>query len=249
MKKKYNIVFFANSEKSFITIKSVIKSNTYKKIYIFTQKEDEWEPKYINKLKLLCSKKIKLFTLINFSFLEFEKKINKERIDFIIAVGWRKILEDKIVKYSLIKSLVMHDSLLPKNRGFAPLNWAIIKGEKKTGVSLISMDKLVDSGDIYLQDSINIKNSYDIKLVHEKILRIYSLLILKFIKKPHFYLNNPIKQKNSIATFNPKRKPKDGLINWNDKFRKINNLVRALKKPWPGAYFIENDKTLPGVWE
>ena len=91
------------------------------------------------------------------------KKINKERIDFIIAVGWKKILEEKIVKYSLIKSLVLHDSLLPKNRGFAPLNWAIIKGEKKTGVSLISMDKPVNSGDIYLQDSINIKNSYDIK--------------------------------------------------------------------------------------
>ena len=115
---------------------------------------------------------------------------------------------------------------MPKNRGFAPLNWAIIKGEKKTGVSLISMDKPVDSGDIYLQDSINIKNSYDIKLLHEKILRIYSLLISKFIKNPHFYLNNPTKQKNSIATFNP-RKPKDGLINWNDKFIKINNLVRA----------------------
>ena len=78
MKKKYNIVF-ANSEKSIITIKSLIKTNTYNKIYIFTQKRDEWEEKYINKLKLLCSKKIKLFTLINFSFfLNLKKKLIKK---------------------------------------------------------------------------------------------------------------------------------------------------------------------------
>ena len=61
MKKKYNFVFFSNSGKGLVSIKTVIKLNNYNKIFIFSQKEDSWEPKYINKLKNLCSKKIKLF--------------------------------------------------------------------------------------------------------------------------------------------------------------------------------------------
>ena len=157
MKKKYNFVFFANSGKGLISVKTVIKLKNYNKIFIFSQKEDSWEPKYINNLKNLCSKKIKLFVLKDFSFKNFLKKIKSENIDIIFAIGWRKIIEKKIIDYASIKSFVMHDSLLPKNRGFAPLNWAIIKNEKKTGVSLIAMDKFIDTGNIHIQEKISIK--------------------------------------------------------------------------------------------
>ena len=123
--------FFANASKGIVSIKTIIKLNIYNKIFIFSQKEDSWESKYINKLKTLQSKKIKLFVTKDFSFKNFKKKIKSENFDIIFAIGWRRILEKKIIDYALIKSFVMHDSLLPKNRGFAPLNWAIINNEKK----------------------------------------------------------------------------------------------------------------------
>ena len=79
----------------------------------------------------------------------------------------------------------MHDSLLPKNRGFAPLNWAIINNEKKTGVSLIAIDKLVDTGNIYLQDSV-IKKKDDINTLNSKILKIYTKILIKFLEILNF---------------------------------------------------------------
>ena len=68
MEKKYNFVFFANASKGIVSIKTIIKLNNYNKIFIFSQKEDSWESKYINKLKNLQSKKIKLFVIKDFSF-------------------------------------------------------------------------------------------------------------------------------------------------------------------------------------
>lgn len=248
MEKKYNFVFFANASKGIVSIKTIIKLNNYNKIFIFSQKEDIWESKYINKLKNLQSKKIKLFVIKDFSFKNFKKKIKSENIDIIFAIGWRRILEKKIIDYASIKSFVMHDSLLPKNRGFAPLNWAIIKNEKKTGVSLIAISKLVDTGNIYLQDSVLIKKKDDINTLNSKILKIYTKILIKFFKNIEFYLRNSINQKKILKNFNPKRRPKHGLINWNDNSKNISNLVRALKKPWPGAYFIYNDKIV-FVWK
>ncbi len=248
MKKKYNFVFFANSGKGLISVKTVIKLKNYNKIFIFSQKEDSWEPKYINNLKNLCSKKIKLFVLKDFSFKNFLKKIKSENIDIIFAIGWRKIIEKKIIDYASIKSFVMHDSLLPKNRGFAPLNWAIIKNEKKTGVSLIAMDKFIDTGNIHIQEKISIKKNDDINILNSKILKIYSRILIKFFGNTKYYIKNSISQKKIPKNFNPKRKPKHGLINWNNKSKNILNLVKALTKPWPGAYFVNKDKII-FVWK
>ena len=95
MGKKYNFVFFANASKGIVSIKTIIKLNIYNKIFIFSQKEDSWESKYINKLKTLQSKKIKLFVTKDFSFKNFKKKIKSESVDIIFAIGWRRILEKK----------------------------------------------------------------------------------------------------------------------------------------------------------
>ena len=92
MKKKYNFVFFANSEKGIVSIKTIIKLKNFKRIYIFSQKEDSWEQKYINKLKTLRSKKIRLFVLKDFSFENFLQKIKLEKIDIIFAIGWSKFI-------------------------------------------------------------------------------------------------------------------------------------------------------------
>lgn len=248
MEKKYNFVFFANSLKGIVSIKTIIKLKNYKKIFIFSQKEDDWEPKYIHQLKTFCSKDIKIFVLKDFSFQNFLKKINSEHIDMIFAIGWRKIIEKKIMNYASIKSFVMHDSLLPKNRGFAPLNWSIIKNEKKTGVSLIEMDKVVDTGNIYLQESTNIKITDNINTLNTRILKIYSKILKNFFGNTKFYLENSYSQKKFPKNFNPKRRPKHGLINWNDRSKNIFNLVRALTKPWPGAYFIYKKKII-FIWE
>ncbi len=248
MNKKYNFVFFANSIKGIVSIKTVIKLKNYKKIFIFSQKEDNWEPKYINKLKALCSKNIKLFVIKDFSFKNFLKKIKSENIDMIFAIGWRRIIEKKIMNYASIKSFVMHDSLLPKNRGFAPLNWAIINGEKKTGVSLIEMNKVVDIGNIYLQESTKIKITDNINTLNSRILKIYSKILKKFFSNIKLYLNNSFSQKKGPKNFNAKRRPNHGLINWNDKSKNIFNLVRALTKPWPGAFFVHKRKII-FVWK
>jgi methionyl-tRNA formyltransferase len=172
------------------------------------------------------------------------KMIRELSPDFIIVCGWRTLIKTEVNDHLKIGLVAAHDSLLPKYRGFAPLNWAIINGEKKTGVTLfIINDGETDSGDIIHQEEVEIAENDYASDVYKKVIDATVSSYLHFIQNvASGQMINRVKQKESEATYTCKRTPEDGQINWNDSSEKVYNLVRALAYPYSGAFFYHNNK-------
>ena len=168
--------------------------------------------------------------------------------DLIWVTDYRYLLPKKIFTVPKYGSINMHPSLLPKYRGRASLNWAIINGEKKIGLTAHFIDEHTDNGDIILQKKVNINENEDINDALNKLYPLYRDLTKKVIfllKKGNV---KRIPQDGSKATYFPSRKPEDGLINWSDSAKNIFNLVRALSKPYPGAFSYYN-KVKVLIWK
>lgn len=160
------------------------------------------------------------------------KKLKSYNIDFLVVVAYGKILPKEVLEIPKKAPINVHFSLLPKYRGAAPVNWAIINGEKKTGVTTMLMDEGLDTGDILLVESIVIdrENAEELLL---KLSDIGAKLILKTIKE--FDMIVPVKQDDSQSSYAPMMKKDDGLIDWNKDAEYIERLIRGFY-PWPSAF-------------
>lgn len=161
--------------------------------------------------------------------------------DCIIVVAYGQILKKDILELTQHGCLNIHASLLPKYRGAAPINWAIIKGEKETGVTIINMDEGLDTGDMLKLESIPIMQDDDSKTIHDKLSKLGGKLIIETLEDIN---NGNIKitpQLNQLSTYAPKISKKTGEINWNSNGDNIINLIRGLK-PWPSAYTVYKGK-------
>lgn len=161
------------------------------------------------------------------------KNLNPE---IILVVGWRYLIPKEQYSIPPKGCIIFHDSLLPKYRGFAPMNWAIINGEKETGVTMFYVSDEVDAGDIIAQKVVAIDEMDDAKTLEGKLTRVYLELLeenLPLIRSDKV-VSTP--QDHSHATYTCKRTPEDGLIDWTKSAREIYNLIRGLAEPYPGAF-------------
>ena len=156
--------------------------------------------------------------------------------DLIWVTDYRYILPVEILSEASIASVNLHPSLLPKYRGRASLNWAILNGEKEVGLTAHLIDENVDSGDILAQVKIYIGKKIGIGEVLKKLLPVYKNITIKVISMFDSKFIKKIPQNNSLASIYPARKPHDGLICWTDSSEKINNLIRSVTHPYPGAF-------------
>lgn len=138
----------------------------------------------------------------------------------------------------------LHASLLPKYRGGAPLVWAIINGEKETGISLFYLAEGVDDGNIISQKKVSVTLRDTIKTVYERIERATLSMLEETI--PLIKERRVIPTKNEIekGSLYPQRKPEDGLIDWNKPCLEIYNFIRAQTHPYPGAFTYHEKKKL-----
>ena len=163
--------------------------------------------------------------------------------DLFVVIAYGKILSREILNIPKIFSVNLHASLLPKYRGAAPINWAIIRGEKKTGVSIISMNERMDQGEIITQEAIEIVEDDTESILEDKLSLIGAGLLLKTlpeIKKKNCLL---IAQDDKKATLAPKLSKNDGLIDWSKPAADIKNLIRGVNT-WPGAFTHYKTKIL-----
>lgn len=169
------------------------------------------------------------------------EKIKELKPDIILVIGYRKIFSQEILDIPKFGVFGIHASLLPHLRGQAPLNWAIINGDKETGVTLFKMDKGIDTGDIVDQKKISINIDDVIIDIKEKIKNMSVELISENILK---IINNNCKFKKQMknGTYGSARIPDDGLINWKLKTKKIHNLIRASEPSYPAFTKLNSKK-------
>ncbi len=167
--------------------------------------------------------------------------------DIIIVIAYGKILPKEILKIPKSGCVNVHASLLPAYRGAAPINWAIINGEKKTGVTTMYMDTGLDTGDIILKKEIEISDDMTAGQLHDLLANLGKELLLKTLEDIKQNKVNRIAQDHSKESYAPMLTKDVGIINWNHSAKSIVNLVRGTN-PWPGSYTFLKGKKMK-IWK
>ncbi|WP_026893912.1 methionyl-tRNA formyltransferase [Clostridiisalibacter paucivorans] len=160
--------------------------------------------------------------------------------DIIVVVAYGQILKEDILNIPRLGCVNVHASLLPKYRGAAPINWAIINGEHKTGVTTMFMAKGLDSGDMLLKKEVDILEDTNAEQLHDELMNEGAKLLIDTMEGLNKKTIIPEPQEHKSSTYAPMLNKELGHINWNKNCKDIRNLIRGTN-PWPSAYFIYND--------
>ncbi len=153
----------------------------------------------------------------------------------MVLVGYGKIIPQSIIGIPPHGIINLHASLLPKYRGAAPIQWAIARGETRTGVSTMRIDAGLDTGDILLQAETEIAPEETAVELSERLARLGAGLLRRTLEDLQAGALAPIKQDPALASYAPVLKKEDGLIDWRWPAPEIHNRVRGFV-PWPGCY-------------
>ncbi|MEG3131566.1 bifunctional UDP-4-amino-4-deoxy-L-arabinose formyltransferase/UDP-glucuronic acid oxidase ArnA [Pantoea cypripedii] len=156
--------------------------------------------------------------------------------EIIFSFYYRNLLNDEILNSARLGAYNLHGSLLPKYRGRAPLNWVLVNGESETGVTLHRMVKRADAGDIVSQVRVPIDEQDNVLTLHRKLVLSATQLLESVLPAMKRGEINAQPQDESEATVVGRRTPEDGRIDWSRPAQEINNLIRAVTDPWPGAF-------------
>jgi len=162
-------------------------------------------------------------------------KLKSYEADLFVVIAYGQILPLTILSLPRLYSIGLHASLLPKYRGASPINWAILNGEKRTGVTVFSLTGKMDAGDIIMQEEEDISESDDAHTLSVKLSELGADLLLKATEAIERKQARFVKQIEGEATFTSKLKKEDGLIDWKESASEIHNKVRAMFG-WPGAF-------------
>lgn len=170
---------------------------------------------------------------------EIIEKLKELKPDFIAVVAYGKILPKEILDIPKYGCVNVHGSLLPKYRGAAPMQWALINGEEKTGITTMFMDVRMDTGDMLLKEELEIKDDYNLEDLHDKLMVIGGNLLVKTLDK---IVDGTIKREKQPqeGTYAPMITKEMTKIDFNKNARDIFNFVRGLS-PFPGTYMQLDD--------
>ncbi len=172
---------------------------------------------------------------------EFIETLRALGPDVIVVAAYGQILPREILTLPKYGCINIHASLLPAYRGAAPINWAIIRGETETGITIMQMDEGMDTGAILLQESIPIDPEDTAGTLTEKLSQLGAKMITTALPLIDSGKLTPTAQDSSKATLAPLLKKEDGLIDWERSAQEIHNRVRGMS-PWPGAYTFLDGK-------
>jgi methionyl-tRNA formyltransferase len=166
---------------------------------------------------------------------EFVEEMKEFQPDVLIVVAYGEILRQNLLEVAPFGAVNLHASLLPKYRGAAPIVWAILNGEEETGCSTMKIVKMMDAGDVYLQERCKIHPSDTAETLSRKMAQIGAPLLkrtLELIEKNEI---QPQPQDETQVSFAPKLKKEDGRVDWNRPADWISRQIRAFN-PWPTTF-------------
>jgi methionyl-tRNA formyltransferase len=162
------------------------------------------------------------------------KEISACEPDLIIVIAFGQKIGNELINLPPKGAINVHASLLPKYRGAAPINWAIINGEKQTGISIITLAEKMDAGDILAQSQTSITPDETAGRLHDRLVQMAAPLLLKTLDNIANGTAVYTPQDHSEATLAPKLKKSDGFLNFNEPAQLLHRKIRGFW-PWPGA--------------
>lgn len=236
-----NILFMGGHELGAKTLEHLINNNVNVVGVVVSKNDNDW---YRGVDEVADKFNLNLYEEKNINDQIFLNKIKSLNLDLIVCVNFDQILKKDIINLPTIGCINTHASLLPKYRGRAPLNWAMINGEEYSGVTVHFIDESIDTGDIILQEKIKIDEDYYISDLLNKVKNIYPKIVLNAIKTLESNNLNLIKPDLSKGFYVNKRTKDDGKIDFSKPSKDIMNFIKAISKPYPGAFLYHNNKKI-----
>ena len=181
------------------------------------------------------------------------EKVNREveaiaalKPDLLVVVAYGQFLSEKLLAVPALGAVNIHGSLLPAYRGAAPINAAVINGEVESGVTIMYLDKGMDSGDMILQQSVSIGEDMTAGQLYDELCRLGTDLLLQALPLIEAGTAPRIPQDHDKATFAPMLKKEDEIIDWSRPAKQVHDLIRGMD-PFPGAYTLRQGKRLK-IW-
>ncbi|MEE9252750.1 MAG: methionyl-tRNA formyltransferase [Thermodesulfobacteriota bacterium] len=174
---------------------------------------------------------------------QFYKELSELRPDLICVAAYGKILPKNILDLPTTGCINVHASLLPKLRGAAPINWALIRGDTVTGITTMLMDEGMDTGDMLLKRELPIEEDDTAGSLSERLSLIGGELLIETLDALKENKLNPIPQNDDEATYASMLKKEMGRIDWSLPAGELRNFIRGMT-PWPGAYMKLEGKLL-----
>jgi methionyl-tRNA formyltransferase len=178
---------------------------------------------------------------------EYVEAVRALHPEFLLAAGWYHRVPRSIRELAHRGAAGIHASLLPQYRGGAPINWAIIRGEQRTGVTLFYLDDTIDGGDIIGQAEIPIGFEDTCATLYQRATQTACRLLERYIPLIEQGVAPRVPQDAERATAFPQRRPEDGAICWSWSARRLYDWVRAQTRPYPGAFGMLADQKVV-IW-
>jgi methionyl-tRNA formyltransferase len=179
---------------------------------------------------------VPVFPVSSINAPEVVELLKSLSLDLIFVIGWSQILHRETLAAARIGVIGAHASLLPHNRGSAPINWALIRNEKSTGNSLIWLTEEVDEGRLIDQIAFPITPFDTCATLYERVAESNQIMIERVLGELFAGRIPGTVQATTDEPLLPRRRPADGLIRWTECSASIYNFVRALTRPYPGAF-------------
>ncbi|MSU47550.1 MAG: formyltransferase [Opitutus sp.] len=241
------ILFFGYSEVGFDCLSLLLERGD--NVVALVTHEDSPHEKIWFKTPAVAAreKDIPVFTPESVNNPEWRERIAALQPDLILSVYYRHMIGTKILALPRLGAWNMHGSLLPKYRGRAPINWAVLHGEPRIGMTLHRMVKSADAGAIVDQDGVGIGPRDTAELAFRKVMPCARRVLTRQIEALLAGTAREAPQDETRATYFGGRKPEDGRIGWAGTATQIFNLIRAVTDPYPGA-FTDLDGARLMVW-
>lgn len=174
---------------------------------------------------------------------EAESNIRALAPDVIVTVAYGKILPESILNIPKYGCVNGHASLLPRHRGASPIQWSIVSGDTKTGITTMYMAKGIDTGDMLLRCETNIGENETAGELHDRLSEMGAALMVETLEKLSKGELVPEKQDDSLSTYAPIINKEMGFLTFEKTAKEINDLIRGFN-PWPAAYFMLEGKRI-----
>ena len=241
------IIVFAYSEPGYACLNELIKAKAnIVAIYTHIDDPDEeiWFPSVYD---LAIKHDIPVFRSAKITE-EMAKEIRAFKADLIFSFYYRRLIPNDIILSPRLGSYNLHGALLPKYRGQTCINWAVVNGEKRTGATLHKMTAKADDGDIVAQYGFDIAFEDTAIDVFHKVSAVGAKIIRENLLKIESGIFESTKQDDRKATKFPRRRPDDGLLDFNKDAISLYNLIRGVTHPFPGAFTYVNNQKLFIWW-
>lgn len=242
---KVNVIFMGTPEFAVPGLNSLINSNNFKVIAVYTKADKAIGRKQIiseSAIKKIALKhKIKVFQPEKIK-LELDN-IKNLKPDLIVVIAYGKIIPPEILTLPKYGCINVHASLLPKYRGAACLNAPILNGDKESGITIMEMDAGLDTGPIIKQFPIKIDENDNLETIHDKLANLSAKNLIPTLES---WIKGEIKttkQNDSLATYVKILSKEDGKMDIKKSALELTRMIKAFN-PWPGSYFLLDDKIL-----